>query len=219
METETIKAPAQWEIDAAARKAAILATLAELGLTIESEFVPLSQSRNAGQMETRQDGKPSKTPRLTLNWRVTVKRNGRAVLTTDFNAGCAHAPAYKLKAPSAALGVNDKQAMIAWECENGFRARFAPWGISKTGNGSNPDGTRRVFPILPDACDVFYSLATDSSVLDSGTFEEWAEEFGYDSDSRKGEAVYRACLELALKMRNGLGDVGLSTLRESFEGY
>lgn len=56
-------------------------------------------------------------------------------------------------------------------------------------------------------------------MLDSSTFEEWANEFGYDPDSRKAEVIYRACLEIALKLRNGLGEDRLRDLRELFTDY
>ena len=55
----------------------ILQWAAKHGATMTAEFIPFSQSRNKG------DKSPS------LNWRVTIQRNGRAVLTTDYSAGCA----------------------------------------------------------------------------------------------------------------------------------
>lgn len=44
--------------------------LADLGLTVDSVFVPFSRSRNKGEKYK------------SLNWQVTVKRNGRNILTT-----------------------------------------------------------------------------------------------------------------------------------------
>lgn len=46
-----------------------------------------------------------------------------------------------------------------------------------------------------------------------------AETFGYDPDSRSAEKVYRACMEIALKMRAALGESGLSRLNEIFQDY
>ena len=73
--------------------------------------------------------------------------------------------------------------------------------------------------IAPDACDVIASLSMNSSVLDCSSFEEWAGEFGYDVDSRKAESIYRACLEIALKLRNGLGEEGLRALQIAAQDY
>jgi hypothetical protein len=73
--------------------------------------------------------------------------------------------------------------------------------------------------IMPDACDVLHSLLMDSEVLDSNSFESWASDFGYDPDSRKAESIYRACLEIGLKVRNGLGESIVAELRAAFQDY
>jgi hypothetical protein len=61
---------------------------------------------------------------------------------------------------------------------------------------------------------VVASLASDSNVLDYATYEDWGSELGFDPDSRKGEAIYRQCLTLALRLRAALGDGALTALRE-----
>lgn len=171
----------------------IQAAMDAQGLTVESVFVPFSQSRNAGNKD------------LSLNWRVTLKRNGREVVTTDYTAGAGHCPAYKLSMKEAG-GRNSimRHEMLRHECETGrVYRRYGP-GVAK---------------IEPDAVSVVWSLTRDADVLDAGGFEEWASEYGYDADSRKAEKIYRDCLDLALKLRAGLGDEGLRALREAGEGY
>lgn len=150
-------------------------------ITLESEFVPFSKSRNA------------KEKHPSLNWKVTLQRNGHAILTTDYSAGMGHCPSYK-------SGFHATEEAIAWEVEHGTKYRD-------------------ITPILPDLADVLYSLALDASVLDAGSFEEWAEEFGYDTDSRAAEGLYRACLDIALKLRNGLGEAKLAELQEVTREY
>lgn len=163
----------------------------ELGLTMGAKFIPWSNSRNAGEKQ------PS------LNWSVTIKRAGRDVLTTDYMAGCGHCPSYKQGNSNAcrAMAVNA-------ECETGFAHSIESMSPKKTNK-----------PILPDLADVLHSLASDASVIDCGSFEEWASEFDYDTDSRKAEAAYRACLEIALKLRAAIGDDGLTKLREACQDY
>ena len=177
------------------------AEIAALGLTVDAVFVPFSQSRN----------KAEKSP--SLNWRVTVKRNGRDVLACDYGAGMAHCPSYNKPAPKAwRRPARMWPGMAAaYECENGFAlGLFTSWG----GFRSN-----REKPILPNPVDVLYSLHSDGGALDYATFEDWAAEYGYDADSRSGEATYRACLEIGLKLRAALGDAGLSKLAEIFQDY
>lgn len=174
------------------------ATIARMGLTVTSVFVPFSQSRNKGEKH------PS------LNWKISLQKDGRDILTTDYGAGSAHCPAYK--ASVRALGGPNsvmRQDAIKWECEHGYAAVVME-AINYTAKGKR---------LEPNALDVISSLVLDSSVLDSSGFEDWAGEFGYDTDSREAEKTYRACLEIALKLRNGIGEAALAELREAFQDY
>ena len=154
----------------------------ELGLSMTAKFVPWSQSRNAGDKHH------------SLNWVVTLHKDGRDVLTTDYMAGSAHAPSYK----PGKLCVDD-DAAIKNECENGR--------------------DKRRQPILPKLADVLYSLASDADALNYGAFEEWASGMGCDADSRKSEVIYRACLNIGLRLRAALGDDGLAQLVEAVRDY
>jgi hypothetical protein len=173
------------EIDLAAKRAELIA---ELGLSIECAFVPFSQSRNA------------KEKHPSLNWRVTLKREDREILTTDYMQGSAHCPSYSQR-ESFRPSVDYAKAIEA-ECETGrsakrFRERIA----------------------APKIADVLYSLFADSDVLDYDSFEDWAPNLGYDPDSRSAEKIYRACLGHALALRNGIGESKLAELREAFLDY
>jgi len=192
------------------------ATVDRLGLKIRAEFVPFSRSRNADKDPKRNIAKRS------LNWRVTLVRQpaggaqmhgaplnasapAREILTTDYSAGVGHCPSYK----QGARWTLDYATLIEHETETGCTARPMN-GINFISKGA---------PIEPKALDVLYSLVLDSSVLDASSFEDWATELGYDTDSRSAEATYRACLELALKLRAGLGDAAMAELREAFQDY
>jgi hypothetical protein len=45
----------------------------------------------------------------------------------------------------------------------------------------------------PTVADVLDSLASDAASVEEMSFEEWASDFGYDTDSRSAEATYNAC--------------------------
>ncbi len=187
-------------------KEAIMAWAEKHGVTMRAEFVPLSRSRNKGE----------KNP--TLNWRVSLcKENPRfesapAFITTDYSAGCAHCPSYNAKTKGGHTHeANIKRELIARECEGGRAVTYlVNTGTIFTGKGK---------PILPDFADVLYSLSMDASVIDAGTFEQWAGDYGYDTDSRAAEAIYRACLDTALKMRAALGDAAMSELATATQDY
>lgn len=165
---------------------------AKLGLTIKSVFVPFSQSRN----------KSEKDP--SLNWVVSLLKNDRVILTTDYMAGCGHCPSYK----QLKMSLMDKEA-VDYECEHGKKAKYI-------------GGTSHIFggaAIEPKLADVLHSLCLDSDVINYGTFEEWAGDLGYDPDSRKAHKIYKTCLEFAIKLRNGIGDKGLKELCEACQDY
>jgi hypothetical protein len=58
----------------------------------------------------------------------------------------------------------------------------------------------------PEVEDVLDCLASDSSSVENAKgFEDWAREFGYDTDSRKAEKTYDACQDQAVKLCKFLG--------------
>ena len=175
-------------------KEKILAVANEIGLTMTCEFVPWSLSRNAGE----------KMP--SLNWKVTLSKGDRKLLTTDYMAGSGRCPSYK-------QGDNtiSRSEAVRFECEQGRAA-----AIHNTGTKFNLLGGKR---ILPDLADVLHSLVSDADVIDHGSFEEWADNYGYDVDSRAAEKIYRACLDIALTLRSGIGQDKLDALREAGQDY
>lgn len=172
---------------------------ARAGVTMSAAFVPLSQSRNA---KPGADGKIWRS----LNWRVAFQVHERpAFLATDYSQGEAYSPAHKWKAETD-YDRWAKSDAIDLECETGKEAR-RPWG-----NGSKAIAGHK--PIAaPPIGDVLQALARDSDVLDYAGFEQWALEFGYDTDSRAAESIYRQCVDLALQLKRGLGEHLLSEIR------
>lgn len=171
--------------------------IAKHGLTIESVFIPWSQSRNAGE----------KSP--SLNWKVTLKQNGRKILTTDYMAGCAHAPSYE---QSFKRNYGNEQLVKA-ECEYGGKARLMGSSDDFAVVPQSAKGT-----IKPDSRDVIHSLLLDSEVLDYPSFEDWAGNFGYEEDSRQAERIYNDCMKIALQFRR-IGESVIDELREVFQDY
>lgn len=64
----------------------------------------------------------------------------------------------------------------------------------------------------PDPIEILWAIARDGDALES-TFEDWASEYGYDSDSRKAEKIYRACQDGALRLKKILSPEHIETLR------
>lgn len=65
----------------------------------------------------------------------------------------------------------------------------------------------------PTPEEVLDCLASDASGIDnSRTFEDWANEYGYDTDSRKAEKIYTACQRETKKLHAFLGETAYNTL-------
>ena len=158
---------------------------------MESVFVPWSQSRN------KNDKYPS------LNWKVTIKYNGKEVLTTDYMSGCGHCPSYSQRE------TYESKISVKEECEKGIKVRTGSTGLTF------PD---RKKPILPNFADVMYSLVMDSEAFEYD-FEDWCGNFGYETDSRKAEKIYNECQEIALKLIRVIGTDGLQKLRDAYQDY
>lgn len=78
--------------------------LSDLDLSIETDFVPWSKSRNA------------KEDYRSLNWRVHLKRSGQVFCTVDFMKGVAYCPSYsKYK-----KGTLTYEENILYETEYGY---------------------------------------------------------------------------------------------------
>lgn len=168
-----------------------------LKLTMEWKFVPFSQSRNADEKS------------FSLNWKGKLMRDGRVIIDNiDYMQGIAHAPTYKLSVKEAG-GRNSlmREEMFKYEVETG-RCYVKPY----TGVTSKPIAS-------PSIDEVMYSLVSESSALDHANYESWASDYGFDEDSRKGEAIYRDCLSQSLALRAGIGDVGLKVLQAASQDY
>jgi hypothetical protein len=71
----------------------------------------------------------------------------------------------------------------------------------------------------PSEDDILSSLLLDKSCYDNARhFEDFANELGYDTDSRKAEKIYNACGKTSKKLKKFLGD-DLPEFKEKYENY
>ncbi len=74
------------------------------------------------------------------------------------------------------------------------------------------------FTVNPTLCDILSCLLNDAGgVEDCDTFEEWADDYGYDGDSRKAERIYEACKKVAAELSDMFTKDELTDLRELLE--
>lgn len=164
------------------------------GLTYSATFVPFSESRNRGEK------------RPSLNWRVSLARNG-ITYETDYSQGIGCLS----ERDKAILDKTAKPGATSWRYQNELKIAETGKIFRDEDNGKPIDS-----PLLRD---IVHSLLLDSDAIDYASFEDWASSFGYDSDSRAAEATYNACVATGLKMRLMFGDQTLVSLRELFQDY
>ncbi len=172
------------------------AFISALPISYSADFIPQSKSRNAG------DKNPS------INWKVTLTRNPAATLTTDYMQGIGHIPNYQKIVP-----FNSRRTVAV--------ASFEKLASEQGKAGYSLDGSGMLAKPLPkpELRDVLYSLIMDSDVLNYSSFEDWAQNFGYETDSRKAEKIYNACLAIALQLRGALGQPAIDKLQVLFQDY
>lgn len=77
----------------------------------------------------------------------------------------------------------------------------------------------RIIKILPPQLDdVLYALVMDSEALEM-CFEDWADNYGYDSDSISAQKIYQACVDNGHKLRKA--GININAQRERLQemGY
>lgn len=169
--------------------AALDAFIATLNIRYTWRFVPQHESRNAG------DKQPS------LNWIVTLQTNPHcSPLQTQYMQGIAHVPGY-YKTPAGYDRRELEKAAVIGKYPanpNGFFSKTLP---------------------PPTLREILYSLVLDSSAINCASFEEWASEYGYETDSRKAEATYNECVRIGLQLRAMIGNASLEQLSNLFQDY
>mgnify|MGYP000853982119 CR=1 FL=1 len=170
----------------------------QLGLTYTATFVPTKQ--------------PAKTvPSPQLHWVCTLAK-GQRHISIPYREGCAHVIGYQhYHKNQYEKRLHDE--MIRAVCETGQYVKNKRSWLSESYiqfKATQPD---------PKLTDVLYCLVMDAYVLDTSGFEEWAKDYGYNTDSREAEKMYKQCIEQSLQFKNLIGQAALDTLREAFQDY
>ncbi|WP_156444518.1 hypothetical protein [Burkholderia sp. MSMB1826] len=156
-----------------------------LELKIETQFVPFSISRNADSKQK------------SLNWKVTLS-SIRNKMTFDYSKGVGHLPYPSELQLSKHQRAAVDQAIDA-AVETGVARKIARGAMAFTIMPGKEE-----FP-TPTLQEVLHALTEDTLVMHYLTYEEWAADFGYDPDSRKGEKIYEECRLQVSKLSDVLG--------------
>lgn len=169
--------------------ASIDALIASLDVTLSALFVPQSMSRNAA------------AERPTLNWLLSITRKGcPTIINTDYHQGIGHVPGYQKATRKGNLYKFEQAAET----------------------GVYPKRTDYYSPDLnlpkPDIRDVLHCVLLDAEAADY-SFDEWADDYGYEKDSRKAESIYQECQKTGYALLRMFSAAELESLREAFQDY
>jgi hypothetical protein len=168
-----------------------------------------------------------------VGWTVTIGKEGtRNPVVTNYSMGVGRIEK-RVKAngdtPEHWFSYHDSDVVVyvgqEYPCRNG-RSRY---GVPK---GQQEVCTRKVIyvnpftpiaslslravgfrPEVPKIADVLDCLRSDTSSVDYG-FKNWADEYGYDTDSIKAKSIFDACVEIKGKLMMLLGRAGFAELQE-----
>ena len=166
-----------------------------LDLKMTTQFVPFSISRNADSNQK------------SLNWKVTLS-SIRNKMTFDYSKGVGHLP-YPNELHLTKHQKSVVNQAVDSAVETGVARKIARGAMAFTLLHSKEE-----FP-TPTLQEVLYSLTQDADVTNYLVYEHWADEFGYDPDSRKSEKIYEECRLQASKLSDVLGGMDkVQNLRE-----
>lgn len=184
----------------------VVSYLRDRGVSLKFKFVPLSKSKVGIAAAKR--GDEVATRDLCVNWEVTLQGQHRA-FTTSFVQGTGHLPDSLQPREGRYAHLRNytlpEEERVRWALESGN----IPIGDSLISRGPLP---------APSAASVVQCLLLDAQALDY-SFEDWAAEYGYSSDSREAEAIYNQCVQSGLELRRLLGEDALSALGAIVQDY
>ncbi len=156
-------------------------------LELSYKFVPFSISRNSEEKDK------------TLNWKVTLK-SPKGQMTFDYQKGIGHLPYPQgIFTTMKKYQANELNQVLNDAVEKGVARK-----ITVSNGEVNIRMGNAEFP-HPKMKEILESLSLDSDSRHYLSFESWAKEYGYDSDSISAKKVYNSCQKIAENLSKVLG--------------
>lgn len=149
-----------------------------------------------------------------ITYTVALEKDAREVWRGEYHLGVGHVDPKRAGDPwsfrkDRHLTLQEQSMLHQWQRNPGVRFRDPENHAILAAKLAKQ---QRVQPSLEDVC---CSLMLDGQpYFDGETFEEWAEGLGYDTDSRRAEKIYNACMETGRALQANLDHETLNGLRE-----
>lgn len=126
-----------------------------------------------------------------IAYTITLFHHNKRILSTDYRLGIGHVKPEECKLSfmvQRQFTANEESFLEAWK--RNPRTNFK----DKELQASVAAKLAKLQKVAPNLAEVLNSLLSDGTAFFNGeTFEEWAGNYGYDTDSRKAEAIFKAC--------------------------
>jgi len=146
-----------------------------------------------------------------VRWPVTLEKAGRKVCEVKYGKGVGHFhkaamsarkgwTEHKVAGRYVRLSPDENFVLLAWQDRP--QANFLDkrlWGSLCVKLAKADKSTH------PTLAEVLGSLIMDGSAdFNAQSFEDWASEYGYDTDSRKAEGIYNECVRIGRALRQSM---------------
>jgi len=137
--------------------------------------------------------------KYAFHYQIEVTVDGKSVYSGPYSTGSGNVARFlKEKYPEAFKGCFNpmSQNRTIFEVETFDKIRTA---TMKGKDKVAMDGFKVFYPSIDD---VLWLIFVEGAGIDSfTTFEDWASELGYDTDSRKALSTFETCRETAIRLR------------------
>ena len=160
----------------------------------------------------------------SINFEILQDYTGKPIVARTFaeldnakNRIDAMLQARNIKFSAVLVGptVRDKWECDAWRVSFG---KFTTDYFTGTGHRKQANKYMPLKPVAPCAADVLYSLILDAEACEQ-SYQDWCDNFGYESDSIKALNTYRACEAIGHELRKVFDHATRESFRNVLQDY
>lgn len=150
----------------------------------------------------------------SIRYECTLLRNGKEVWSGPYSLGVGHVNPNNINLWKTALTIDEEHLLYTWQKKP--HANFK----DKQLHAQVAAKVAKLQKVQPKLSDVVCSLMLDGySYFNALDFDEWCDEYGYDTDSRKALDIFEACQETGRLLTRAFSRDELSALEQAAQEH